>query len=186
MGSGRVGGWVNVSGVRVSRWAKRERTRAKRVRVGVGGRGRWRQLLAQEGEERPSQSTGADSHLPQFNARGMVAMANSGPDTNKCVLPPPPPFPPRMLTSHPCPDPNSSSPVRPRFLPHPNPPAILTHPPPPPPPPADAKQPHLDTKYSIFGRVIDGFDTTLDSMVRRIPPSLPFPSSFLPPPNPER
>lgn len=27
------------------------------------------------------------THLPtQFNARGIVAMANSGPDTNKCVL----------------------------------------------------------------------------------------------------
>ncbi|KAL8284133.1 hypothetical protein RQP46_004882 [Phenoliferia psychrophenolica] len=53
----------------------------------------------------------------KFNARGIVAMANSGPDTNK-------------LSS---------------FF-------------------ADAKQSHLDTKYSIFGRVIDGADTTLDAL----------------------
>ena len=36
------------------------------------------------------------------------------------------------------------------------------------PPVADAKQSHLDTKYSIFGRVIDGADTTLDALVRSL------------------
>jgi peptidyl-prolyl cis-trans isomerase-like 3 len=55
----------------------------------------------------------------QFNARGVVAMANSGPDTNKSQF----------------------------FIVY-------------------AKQPHLDSKYTIFGKVIDGQDSTLDAMER--------------------
>lgn len=55
----------------------------------------------------------------QFNARGMVAMANSGPDTNKSQF-------------------------------------FITY----------NKQPHLDGKYTIFGKVIDGVDSTLDAMER--------------------
>jgi len=58
-------------------------------------------------------------HLSQFNARGVVAMANSGPDTNKSQF----------------------------FV-------------------AYSKQPHLDGKYTIFGKVIDGADSTLDLMER--------------------
>lgn len=57
----------------------------------------------------------------QFNARGLVAMANSGPDTNKSQF----------------------------FIVY-------------------AKQPHLDGKYTIFGKVIDGSDTTLDA-IERVP-----------------
>lgn len=53
----------------------------------------------------------------QFNARGVVAMANSGPDSNKSQF-------------------------------------FLTY----------AKQAHLDGKYTIIGKVIDGADSTLDAM----------------------
>ena len=60
------------------------------------------------------------SHLrDKFNARGMVAMANSGPDTNKSQF-------------------------------------FITY----------TKQPHLDGKYTIIGKVIDGADSTLDAMER--------------------
>ncbi|CAE6393828.1 unnamed protein product [Rhizoctonia solani] len=55
----------------------------------------------------------------KFNTRGVVAMANSGPDSNKAQF-------------------------------------FITY----------AKQSHLDAKYTIFGRVIDGADTTLDAMER--------------------
>jgi len=55
----------------------------------------------------------------KFNARGMVAMANSGPDTNKSQF-------------------------------------FITY----------SKQAHLEGKYTIFGKVIDGADTTLDTMER--------------------
>ncbi|KAJ7364249.1 cyclophilin-type peptidyl-prolyl cis-trans isomerase [Mycena olivaceomarginata] len=55
----------------------------------------------------------------KFNSRGMVAMANGGPDTNKSQF-------------------------------------FITY----------AKQPHLDGKYTIFGKVIDGADSTLDAMER--------------------
>ncbi|KAG8733672.1 Peptidyl-prolyl cis-trans isomerase cyp10 [Ceratobasidium sp. 423] len=55
----------------------------------------------------------------KFNARGIVAMANSGPDTNKAQF-------------------------------------FITY----------AKQSHLDAKYTIFGKVIDGADTALDAMER--------------------
>ncbi|CAE6478751.1 hypothetical protein ACGC1H_003052 [Rhizoctonia solani] len=55
----------------------------------------------------------------KFNARGIVAMANSGPDSNKAQF-------------------------------------FITY----------AKQSHLDAKYTIFGKVIDGADSTLDAMER--------------------
>ena len=55
----------------------------------------------------------------QFNTRGMVAMANAGPDTNKSQF-------------------------------------FITY----------AKQAHLDGRYTIFGKVIDGADSTLDAMER--------------------
>ncbi|KAJ4477384.1 cyclophilin-like domain-containing protein [Lentinula aciculospora] len=55
----------------------------------------------------------------KFNARGVVAMANSGVDTNKSQF-------------------------------------FITY----------AKQPHLDGKYTIIGKVIDGADSTLDAMER--------------------
>ncbi|KAJ7227365.1 cyclophilin-like protein [Mycena pura] len=53
----------------------------------------------------------------KFNARGVVAMANAGPDTNKSQF-------------------------------------FITY----------SKQAHLDGKYTIFGKVIDGADSTLDAM----------------------
>ncbi|KAF8653608.1 hypothetical protein AX16_003852 [Volvariella volvacea WC 439] len=55
----------------------------------------------------------------KFNARGIVAMANSGPDSNKSQF-------------------------------------FITY----------SKQAHLDGKYTIFGKVIDGVDSTLDTMER--------------------
>jgi len=55
----------------------------------------------------------------KFNARGVLAMANSGPDTNKSQF-------------------------------------FITY----------SKQAHLDGKYTIFGKVIDGADSTLDVMER--------------------
>ncbi|THH08595.1 hypothetical protein EW145_g2597 [Phellinidium pouzarii] len=56
----------------------------------------------------------------KFNARGVVAMANSGPDTNKAQF-------------------------------------FITY---------NGKQTHLDGKYTIFGKVIDGADSTLDAIER--------------------
>ncbi|KAF8519547.1 peptidyl-prolyl cis-trans isomerase-like 3 [Gautieria morchelliformis] len=53
----------------------------------------------------------------KFNARGVVAMANAGPDTNKAQF-------------------------------------FITY----------LKQSHLDGKYTILGKVIDGADSTLDAM----------------------
>ncbi|KXN86058.1 Peptidyl-prolyl cis-trans isomerase-like 3, partial [Leucoagaricus sp. SymC.cos] len=55
----------------------------------------------------------------KFNTRGIVAMANSGPDSNKSQF-------------------------------------FVTY----------SKQLHLDGKYTIFGKVIDGADSTLDAMER--------------------
>jgi len=57
----------------------------------------------------------------KFNARGVVAMANSGADTNKAQF----------------------------FI-------------------AYAKQPHLDGKYTIFGKVIDGVNDALEA-IERVP-----------------
>ncbi|KLO17428.1 peptidyl-prolyl cis-trans isomerase-like 3 [Schizopora paradoxa] len=55
----------------------------------------------------------------KFNNRGLVAMANSGENTNKSQF-------------------------------------FITY----------SKQPHLDGSYTIFGKVIDGVDTTLDAIER--------------------
>ncbi|EJT46113.1 hypothetical protein A1Q2_01459 [Trichosporon asahii var. asahii CBS 8904] len=57
----------------------------------------------------------------KFNARGIVAMANAGPDTNKSQF-------------------------------------FITY----------AKQSSLDGKYTIFGKVIDGADSTLDA-IEKVP-----------------
>ncbi|KAJ9074505.1 Peptidyl-prolyl cis-trans isomerase cyp10 [Entomophthora muscae] len=53
----------------------------------------------------------------RHHSRGMVSMANSGPDTNGSQF-------------------------------------FITY----------TKQSHLDTKYTLFGKVIDGLDTTLDAI----------------------
>ncbi|KAL7424853.1 Peptidyl-prolyl cis-trans isomerase cyp10 [Cryptotrichosporon argae] len=78
--------------------------------TGKGGQSIWGQPFADE----------LRSTL-KFNSRGVVAMANAGPDTNKSQF-------------------------------------FITY----------AKQSSLDGKYSIFGRVIDGADTTLD-LIERVP-----------------
>ncbi|KAF8896434.1 cyclophilin-like domain-containing protein, partial [Infundibulicybe gibba] len=88
---------------------------------GKGGQSIWGEPFADE--IRSTLKSPADRNLAksclQFNARGVVAMANSGPDTNKSQF-------------------------------------FITY----------AKQPHLDGKYTIIGKVIDGADSTLDAMER--------------------
>ncbi|KAL7412563.1 peptidyl-prolyl cis-trans isomerase-like 3 [Mrakia frigida] len=74
--------------------------------TGKGGQSIWNRPFADE----------VRSTL-KFNTRGIVAMANSGVDTNKSQF-------------------------------------FITY----------AKQPSLDGKYTILGKVIDGADSTLDSM----------------------
>lgn len=67
-------------------------------------------------------------------------MANSGPNTNKSVC---------SLPKHPKPaEVQSYFHYRSQFF--------ITY----------SKQAHLDSKYTIFGRVIDGQDSTLDAMER--------------------
>lgn len=91
--------------------------------TGKGGQSIWGQPFSDEIRSTLKVShlftTNAPTNSTQFNARGMVAMANSGPDTNKSQF-------------------------------------FITY----------AKQPHLDGKYTIFGKVIDGADAALDLMER--------------------
>jgi cyclophilin family peptidyl-prolyl cis-trans isomerase len=80
---------------------------------------RWDKIYSQSSYHYPQPGDNLTTPFYKFNTRGMVAMANSGPDSNKSQF-------------------------------------FITY----------AKQPHLDSKYTIFGKVIDGADSTLDSMER--------------------